>query len=111
MEDDAPEAPVSVIRRGIAVSGDLQGEEDLRIEGTFKGIIKSSGEVVVAPGGLVEAQIQARTVIIQGQVKGDVAAETAVAIHPAGQLIGNCRARAFEIREGAHFEGRSEILK
>jgi len=105
------DTPVSVIRRGITVSGDLQGGAELRIEGVFKGTIACAGDVVVAAGGLVEARIQARSIVIQGQVRGDVTVEKSVAIHAAGRLVGDCRARAFEIREGAHFEGRSEILK
>jgi cytoskeletal protein CcmA (bactofilin family) len=108
---EKPAEPVSIIRRGITVAGDLQGGEGLRIEGVFKGTITSSADVVVAAGGVAEARIQARRIVIQGQVQGDVSAEKSVAIHAAGRLIGDCRARAIEIREGALFEGRSEILK
>ena len=76
---EKPAEPVSIIRRGITVAGDLQGGEGLRIEGVFKGTITSSADVVVAAGGVAEARIQARRIVIQGQVQGDVSAEKSVA--------------------------------
>jgi cytoskeletal protein CcmA (bactofilin family) len=53
----------------------------------------------------------ARNITIQGRVNGNIEAREAVEIQQQGTLIGDCRARSIQIREGARFEGRSEILK
>jgi cytoskeletal protein CcmA (bactofilin family) len=111
MENQPQTKPASLIGRGIIVEGDLLDGGDLVIEGTVKGTIRSSGEVLVTPHGQVEATIKARTIVIQGHVRGDVEAEQTVNVQTEGVLIGNCRARAIQIHEGARFEGRSDIIR
>ena len=86
-------------------------QEDLVVEGRVKGRIQTKGDVVVAAGGNVEAAILARNITIQGRVNGNIEAREAVEIQQEGVLIGDCRARTIQIREGARFEGRSDIFE
>jgi cytoskeletal protein CcmA (bactofilin family) len=111
MENQPDQRQPSRIGRGITVEGELCDGDDLIIEGTVKGVIRSKGEVRVTPHGRVEATISARAIVIQGQVHGDVEAEQTVNVQTEGVLIGNCRARAIQIHEGARFEGRSNIIR
>lgn len=111
MENQPNTKQASVIGSGIVVEGDLLDGDDLIIEGTVKGTIRSRGEVMVAPQGRVEATISARSIVIRGHVRGDVEAEQKVNVQTDGVLIGNCRARAIQIHEGARFEGRSDIIR
>lgn len=102
--------PFSVVSRDICIEGALEGSENLVIEGRVKGRIQSQGDVTVTTSGNVEAVIVARNITIQGRVNGNVEALEAVEIQQQGILIGDCRARSIQIREGARFEGRSDIL-
>ena len=102
--------PFSVVGRDICIEGELEGSENLIIEGRLKGRIQSQGDVIVAASGNVEAVIVARNITIQGRVDGNIEAREAVEIQQQGILIGDCRARSIQIREGARFEGRSDIL-
>ena len=106
-----PSEPYSVVSRDICIEGQLEGSENLVVEGRIKGRIQSRGDVVVQAGGHVEAEIVARNIAIRGRVDGNVEAREVVEIQQQGILIGDCRARSIQIREGARFEGRSEILK
>lgn len=110
--DNQPEKKnPSVIGRGITIEGELTDGDDLRIEGIVKGTIRSTGEVCVTRHGRVEATIIARSIVIRGNVRGDVEAEQTVVVQTDGVLVGNCRARGIQIQEGARFEGRSEITR
>ncbi len=111
MENHPDKRPCSLIGRGITVEGELVDGDDLVIEGTVKGTIRSTGEVLVTPHGRVEATISARRIVIQGFVQGDVQADETVNVQTEGVLIGNCRAKAIQIHEGARFEGRSDIIR
>ena len=102
--------PFSVVSRDICIEGELEGSENLVIEGRVKGRIQSQGNVTVTASGNVEAAIVARNITIQGRVNGNIEAREAVEIQQQGILIGDCRARSIQIREGARFEGRSDIL-
>jgi cytoskeletal protein CcmA (bactofilin family) len=59
----------------------------------------------------VEADIEADTVVIQGNVTGNIIAHKQLEIQPTGRLIGDCTAQSIDIKEGAIFEGRSQMLK
>ena len=106
----ADAAAASVVRPGICLEGELEGRGTLIVEGRVKGRIQTRGDVIVAPGGQVEAVIVARNITIQGRVNGNIEAREAVEIQQEGVLIGDCRSRTIQIREGARFEGRSDIL-
>ena len=101
----------SLLSKKVKFEGDIQGDEDLRVEGHFKGTIKVVGDFFVGQSGVVEAEVEADNVVIQGQVTGNVLARNQLEIQSSGQLLGDCKAKSIDIREGAIFEGRSNMLK
>ena len=101
----------SLLSKKVKIEGDIQGDEDLRVEGHFKGTIKVGGDFFVGQSGVVEAEVEADNVVIQGQITGNVLARKQLEIQSSGQLLGDCQASSIDIREGAIFEGRSSMLK
>jgi len=89
----------------LVVHGRLSGKSDLRIEGIFEGEIDIDGTVSVGPDGAVRAPIQVGSIEIEGEVHGDVTARGAVALRPGGRLLGDVRARAVGIDDGASLQG------
>jgi cytoskeletal protein CcmA (bactofilin family) len=111
MEIGKPIGTNSVLSKKVKMEGDIHGEEDLRVEGHFKGTIKVTGDIFVGQSGVVEADVEADNIVIQGKVTGNVMARKQLEIQSSGQLLGDCRAKSIDIREGAIFEGRSSMLK
>lgn len=111
MEKGKATGSTSLLSKKVKIEGEIQGDEDLHVEGHFKGSIKISGNIFVGPTGVVEADVEANNVIIQGQVKGNVLARRQLEIQSNGQLSGDCRATSIDIKEGAIFEGRSNMLR
>ena len=101
----------SLLSKKVKFEGDIQGEENLRVEGHFKGTIKVVGDFLVGQSGVVEAEVEAENIVIQGQITGNVMARKQLEIQSSGQLLGDCQAKSIDIREGAIFEGRSKMLK
>jgi len=101
----------SLLSKKVKFEGNIQGDEDLRVEGHFKGTIKVVGDFFVGQSGVVEAEVEADNVVIQGQVTGNVLARKQLEIQSSGQLLGDCQAKSIDIREGAIFEGRSSMLR
>ena len=111
MEKGKATGSTSLLSKKVKIEGEIQGDEDLHVEGHFKGSIKISGNIFVGQTGVVEADVEANNVIIQGQVKGNVLARRQLEIQSNGQLSGDCRAASIDIKEGAIFEGRSNMLR
>ena len=101
----------SLLSKKVKIEGEIQGDEDLHVEGHFTGSIKISGNIFVGRTGVVEADVEADNIVIQGKIKGNVLARKQLEIQPHGQLHGDCTAQSIDIKEGAVFEGRSNMLR
>jgi len=100
----------SLVSRAVLIEGEVTGEENLHVDGCVKGVIRLAGDLYVGASGRVEADIDARNVVIQGSVIGKVIARQLLEIQPSGRFSGECTAAAIEIREGALFEGTSKMI-
>ncbi|MGD8523293.1 MAG: polymer-forming cytoskeletal protein [Desulfobacterales bacterium] len=111
MQKDKTTASTSLLSTKVKIEGEIHGEENLHVDGQIKGSIKLIGDILIGHRGIVEAEIEANNIVIQGQVTGNVSARQQLEIQPSGKLIGDCSARSIDIKEGALFEGRSHMTK
>ena len=80
----------ALLGRGTRFEGKLYFEGRVRIDGTFKGEIKSDDTLIIGDGAEVQAEIDVATVIVRGGVvHGNVRASQAIEIHSPGKLVGN----------------------
>ena len=99
------ERVTSVLGPGINWQGNLRGSGGVRIEGTFEGLIKIRGLVVVGETGRVTCEdLQANTVIVAGAVRGNITAEK-LEIRSTGRVWGDVTVVAFATEEGAFLRG------
>ena len=111
MDKGTATGTTSLLSKEVKIEGDIQGNENLQIEGKLKGSIKITGDIYVGPTGVVEANVEADNVVIQGQISGNVTARKQLQIQASGELMGDCTAQTIDIREGALFEGRSKMVR
>jgi cytoskeletal protein CcmA (bactofilin family) len=100
----------SLVSRQILLEGDITGDENLHVDGKVVGNIRLNGDLLVGATGLVEGEVDARNVVIQGAVSGKLTARNQLEIKPSGRFTGECSAASIEIKEGAAFEGTSRML-
>ncbi len=89
--------------------GKLAFEGTVRIDGNFKGHISTDNVLVVGPGAHVEANIEVGSIVINGEVTGDVTAKQVVEIHAPGKLRGNIATPQLMIAKGVMFEGACKM--
>lgn len=96
----------ALLGRGTRFEGKLQFEGRVRIDGFFKGEIKSDDTLIIGDGAEVHAEIDVATVIIRGGVvHGNIRAKTALEIHAPGKLVGNIASPSLFIDRGVEFQG------
>jgi cytoskeletal protein CcmA (bactofilin family) len=93
----------------IQVSGRIEGQEDLRVEGRIDGAISLTETVFVEETGVVVAEIEARDVVVSGIVIGDVTATNSVTLNSGAKLVGNISAPRLIISDGAAFRGEVKM--
>jgi cytoskeletal protein CcmA (bactofilin family) len=91
---------------GIRVSGRIEGEEDLRVEGNLEGSVHLSRTLFIDSQGVVVADVHAHDVVISGIVVGNVTAENSVMLNPGAKLLGDIDSPRLIIADGAAFRGR-----
>jgi cytoskeletal protein CcmA (bactofilin family) len=111
---DAPSPSSSQIQRtprgsvgkSICIRGELTGNEDLTIEGTVEGKINlMDHNLIIGPAGRIKAEIGAKKVIIEGEVKGNIVAGEKVELASTGRVLGDIQAPRVVLADGAHFKG------
>ena len=111
MQKDNSADSISLLSKNVRIEGEIEGPENLHVEGYLKGSVTLSGDIFIGNTGIVEADVEAKNIVIQGKVTGNVKANHQLEIHPTGKLIGDCTAASIDIKEGAVFEGRSNMIK
>lgn len=100
------------IGKSVVIKGELNGSEDLTIEGQVEGKIELRQNVLtIGPNGRIKAQIFAKAVIILGEVTGNVTATEKVDIRDNGSVDGDIGAPRVAIAEGAHFRGSIDMQR
>jgi cytoskeletal protein CcmA (bactofilin family) len=98
------------IGKSVVIKGELNGSEDLTIEGQVEGTINLKDNVLtIGPNGNIKAQIFARTVVVLGAVTGNVTASEKVDIRDGGSVEGDLVSPRVGISEGAHFRGSVDM--
>ncbi|MCB9495267.1 MAG: polymer-forming cytoskeletal protein [Fibrobacteria bacterium] len=97
------------LNAGSVITGEILVENDLAIEGSIKGTIRSTGTVSIHAQGQVEGEVHASSVKIAGKMTGNVTATDRTILEPKSSLVGDLRTRELVIHEGAHFHGTCDM--
>ena len=112
-------SPDEVIPRSIArlgpslfLKGELSGDEDVVIEGQYKGKIDlENHNILVGSRTKVKGDIRVKNITINGTVEGNIDASGKIFIAQEGQMKGDLKAPKISIMEGAKFKGSVKIEK
>ena len=100
------------IGKSVVIKGELNGSEDLTIEGHVEGTIQLRDHVLtIGPNGKIKAQVFAKAVIVLGEVTGNVTASEKVDIRDNGSVDGDIVSPRVAIAEGAHFRGSVDMQR
>jgi cytoskeletal protein CcmA (bactofilin family) len=100
------------IGKSVVIKGELNGSEDLTIEGQVDGKIELRQNVLtIGPNGKIKAQVFAKSVVVLGEVTGNVTATEKVDIRDNGSVDGDIAAPRVAIAEGAHFRGSIDMQR
>jgi cytoskeletal protein CcmA (bactofilin family) len=100
------------IGKSVVIKGELNGSEDLTIEGHVEGRIELKDHVLtIGPNGKIKAQVFAKAVIVLGEVNGNVTASEKVDIRDGGSVDGDIISPRVAIAEGAHFRGSVDMQR
>lgn len=110
-DEVSPGHVTAILDQGTHFEGKLSFEGTVQIRGEFKGEIFTKDTIIINQGAVIEAQIEADTIIISGTVDGNLFARRRVIMHPPAVFRGTVTSPSLRIDEGVVFEGASYMPK
>jgi cytoskeletal protein CcmA (bactofilin family) len=100
------------IGKSVVIKGELNASEDLTIEGHVDGKIELRQNILtIGPNGKIKAQVFAKSIIVLGDVSGNITASEKVDIRDNGSVEGDIVSPKVAIAEGAHFRGSIDMQR
>ncbi|MEM9174681.1 MAG: polymer-forming cytoskeletal protein [Myxococcota bacterium] len=101
---------MATIGQSIIFKGELSGDEDLEIEGQVDGNVNlQNHQLTVGANGRLKAEVQAKSIIVIGQVIGNLNATERIEIQATGVVEGDLRAPRLNVQEGAVLNGSIDM--
>ena len=108
MTDSNSEFPTT-IGSDATFKGQLKFEKGVRLLGSFEGEIDTKGQLHIAEGAHFTGEVQAGSVKVDGEVKGNLNANAKVQLTASGHLEGDIHASRLEVAEGATLVGHCVV--
>jgi cytoskeletal protein CcmA (bactofilin family) len=106
----SPASSLAQIGKSVVIKGELSGSEDLYLDGHVEGSIALKGNsLTVGPNGEVKASVDAKGVVVQGKLEGNIQASDRVDLRKSAVVTGDISAQRISIEEGAFLKGKVDI--
>ena len=106
----APASSLAQIGKSVFIKGELTGSEDLYLDGRVEGSIALQGNsLTVGPNGQVKASVDAKGVVVQGKLDGNIQASDRVELRKSAVVNGDISTQRISIEEGAFLKGKVDI--
>jgi cytoskeletal protein CcmA (bactofilin family) len=99
----------SIIAAGLTIEGKIEGAGHVRIAGEFKGDVNVQGNLTIEPGAHLTGGVKADTVIVGGQLDGNIDAASRVELLQTGVLNGELKAGSLTVAAGSRMRGKAEF--
>ena len=108
-EDHAAKTPKNYISAGTVIEGNIISHEDLRMDGTIKGDIKTTGCLILGKDSNVEGNILASEAEVAGLITGTVESKGSLTIRATCKIFGDIITRSLNVESGSSFNGRCKV--
>ncbi|MDR2130299.1 MAG: polymer-forming cytoskeletal protein [Odoribacteraceae bacterium] len=111
MGKEVQQVALNLLSEGTQIVGDIFATNDIRVDGTIKGNIKTSGRVVIGPTAKVEGNVESPGVDVIGLMQGNIVSSGLVALREKSMFLGNITTLQIAIDAGAVFNGECRIVQ
>lgn len=108
-QHETPTASASIIGTGTVISGNIESQGDLRIDGHLKGNVICKAKILLGPHGIVEGDITGEQADIQGSVTGRIRMQGLLHLHGKATVEGDIHAGKLQIETSVNFNGQCHM--
>ena len=102
---------LNIINNGTQITGDVNSEGDMRVDGIIKGYLTSKARLVLGPTAVIDGDIKAANIEISGEVNGNIYASELLTVKTTAKINGDIISNKLIIEAGATFNGSCKMNK
>jgi cytoskeletal protein CcmA (bactofilin family) len=95
----------TILAEDIEFEGELEYHGSLLIKGSFRGEIRSQGDLYIKDSAVIEASVTADRIAVHGRIKGDVKAEKRIELFDTSRVEGSIDTPDLVMQSGCRFNG------
>jgi cytoskeletal protein CcmA (bactofilin family) len=99
----------SVIASDLTIEGKIVGSGHVRLAGRFKGDVQVDGNLTIDGGATLDGQVRAQTVVVGGELKGNIESAKRVELLEGGVITGDVKAGSLTVAAGSRMRGQVEF--
>ncbi len=99
----------TIISAGTIITGNIESDADIRIDGTLIGNINIKTKLIIGVGGIIEGDIQCDQADILGTVTGKIKVHKLVQLRGEAIISGNIHAGKLQIEPSVIFNGQCHM--
>lgn len=100
---------INLIGAGTEITGDVNSNGDIRIDGTLTGNLKTAGKVVIGETGKVNGEIDCKNSEVLGEIKGKIKVSELLSLKATSKIFGDIVTKKLAIEPGSRFTGNCKM--
>ncbi|MBF0349501.1 MAG: polymer-forming cytoskeletal protein [SAR324 cluster bacterium] len=103
----------SYIASDVHIEGTITCNGSARIDGNCRGTILGKNEITIGTMADIDGKINARSIVINGKIKGDLVAESTITLLSEAEVVGNFYSPpgGISIFQGGKLDGSFHLIK
>ncbi len=107
--DELPLTNITIISAGTTITGNVQSNGDIRIDGTIHGNLEAKAKILIGASGVIEGNIDGKQADILGRVSGNIRVTDLLHLHGKAFVDGDIFAGKLQIEPSASFNGQCHM--
>jgi cytoskeletal protein CcmA (bactofilin family) len=99
----------SLMAADLVITGTIKSSSGIRIDGKLEGEIHCSADVVVGKSAVIKGNVMVQSVILEGEVQGNITAKDKIEMKSGCKVNGDITAKRMTVEDGVTFIGRAEV--
>lgn len=100
---------INLIGAGTEITGDVNSNGDIRIDGILTGNLKTAGKVVIGETGKVNGEIDCKNSEVLGEIHGKIKVSDLLSLKATSKIFGDILTKKLAIEPGSKFTGNCKM--
>ena len=100
---------ISIIGNGTKITGDINSNGDIRVDGSLTGELITKGKVIIGETGKIKGEINCKNSDVEGSIEGKITVAQLLAIKTKGRINGDIITNRLAIEPGCQFTGNCDM--